>query len=90
MKCSKLNSHLYEMKIVNDPLCNCGQENEDETHYFFNCPHYTNQRRQLMQTIHIHHGEINIILNGNKDSSAATNTILFETVADYIDSTQRF
>ena len=78
------------MKIVDDPMCICGQEIEDETHYFFNCPNYTNQRRQLIQITQIHNGNTDILLNGKKGSPQATNTTLFDTVVDYIDRTQRF
>ena len=36
MKCSALKSHPFKMEIIDDPICNCEQE-EDENHYFFHC-----------------------------------------------------
>ena len=90
MKCSKLNSHLFEMKIINDPTCSCGHEVEDEYHYFFHCPQYNEQRRNLLQLDNIHHRNTNILLNGCKGASENTNSLLFETVVDYIEKSERF
>ena len=47
LNCSNLKSHLFNLKIIDNPLCSCGQNVEDTTHYFFTCPLYYRPRVAL-------------------------------------------
>ena len=49
-------SHLREHKFKHsfqdtiNPLCNCDQDIESATHFFFDCPLFINERRTLLST----------------------------------------
>ena len=50
-------SHLIEHKFKHsfqdtiNPLCNCGQDIESSTHFFFHCPFFIDERCTLLSTI---------------------------------------
>jgi len=67
MHCSKLNSHLYSLHVLDNPSCPCGSVNEDVSHYFYRCPLYQNQRQNLFQSIaNLNITDWQMFLYGNK------------------------
>ena len=38
MQGSKLNGHLYSLKIIDSPACSCGFVHENEFHFLLVCP----------------------------------------------------
>ena len=57
-------SHLREHKFKHsfqdtiNPLCNCDQDIESATHFFFDCPLFINERRTLLSTIRSHDSKL--------------------------------
>ena len=92
---STLNYDLYRINVKTDPVCECGGPCENSIHYFFECPLYIQQRRQLLSGLkNIVHDriplDINLLLNGNIDLSISQNQNVFKLVHMYISQTKRF
>ena len=51
MLCSKSNSHLYLLHVVDSPECHCGFNEEDNNHFLLECPLYNNLRRDMITAI---------------------------------------
>ena len=51
MNCSKLNSHLYSLHVVDNPMCICVSDYEDPFNFFYMCPMFRNQRLRGPVTI---------------------------------------
>ena len=97
-------SHLHQHKFENSfqdslkLLCSCGLDVESPNDFFLNCPLFSIQRRALLRTIN----NIDKTLLTNTDSNVvwnlllgillnvATNTFIFDTTVDYLQSTGRF
>ena len=92
MKCSNLNSHLYELHVIDEPTCICGYRKEDVRHYFLFCPLYDGIRDLLLNYLHDHNFPINInsLLYGVDGESFKSNSLLFETIHQFIELSQRF
>ena len=91
MKCSDLKAHLFELKIIENPTCNCGYFYEDSVHYFFICPQYAQQRIILHNNInHLAPFTIRTLLYGCENLSKQENVNLLNLVFDYIEETKRF
>ena len=89
---SPLNCHLFRHGLTDHESCACGYEVEDLVHYFFNCPLYTEQRRELISffvglDIDI---TVDIIQAGSEQLTFSQNKILFKAVHTYIKNTGRF
>ena len=52
---SDLKYDLYNGHLFPSADCGCGSTCDDSYHYFFECPHYINQRKHLMNSLLIHH-----------------------------------
>ena len=90
MKCSPLNKHLHRQKIVDSPMCACGNDEEDEDHYLFNCPLY-NEQRQLFTTVEQDiPRNVNTFLQRENTLPRRTATRLLAVVEEYIIKTGRF
>ena len=90
MKCSKLNHDLSVNNIIENDLCNCGNI-ETAFQFFLECPLYTIFRNDLqMETMFLPNLSLNIILNGDVDSSAQRNIGIHSAVSKYIIKTNRF
>jgi hypothetical protein len=51
---SKLNHHLFEYNITDNPFCpKCLDSIEDTKHYFLNCLAYTNPRKNLLNAMQV-------------------------------------
>ena len=92
MKCSNLNSDLYDLHVKDNPSCMYCNQIEDANHFFLSCPMYTVEREQMIDTIHqqIDNIDINTILYGNESISIEQNQIIFQTVHEYIKNSGRF
>ena len=98
-------SHLREHKFKHNfqdclnPLCLCGNEIENSTHYLLHCPTYTNERLTLLNKIKSINCSIlessdaavtKILLFGDNTLSNSSNTFILNSTIEYIISTQRF
>ena len=88
--CSRLNSHLFKIGVVDSPLCSCGTGVEDTLHYLFTCPLYRNLRVDLSnKIIPIAPFTSQTVLYGNKTCSLDDNYLIFSAVHEYIEKTER-
>ena len=91
MQCSKLKSHLHDHHLIDDSLCSCGEEREDELHYFFVCPYYNQQRIHLHESISgLAIFNLHTVLYGRDNLSLTVNQTIFDAVFTYIKATNRF
>jgi len=90
--CSKLKSDLYNnLHVIDNPVCDCGQEEENAIHFFLNCQNYTDIRLQLFNTISAYsHVNIEVILNGNPIINEGQNQAIFDAVHYFIEQSNRF
>ena len=51
IKSTNLNDHLFRMKYVDSPNCECNDAWETMQHFFIECPLYNDQRENLMKII---------------------------------------
>ena len=90
LNCSKLNSHLHSLHVLDDPSCPCGSDNEDIYHYFYICPLFTNQRQRLLHSIrNFNITDWQMLLYGNTNLDLDQNAMLFKFVHEYIENTGR-
>ena len=90
LNCSKLNSHLYALHVLDNPACQCGSDNEDTYHFFYVCPLFTNQRQSLLRSITTFNiTDWQMLLYGNNNLDFDQNVMLFKAVHDYIENTGR-
>lgn len=91
MKCSNLKAHLFELKLIDDPRCDCGYFYEDPIHFFFVCPRYANLRIALHNSLNpIVPFTLHSLLNGCDQISLDDNKNMYMTVMKYIENTKRF
>ena len=92
LRCSKLNSHLFALHVIDSPACICGHDNEDSEHFLLYCALYDNIRPLLIHTLHDliegQHLNIDTLLNGNNDY--ATNCKIFQAVHSFLSESNRF
>jgi len=90
--CSKLKSDLcYNLHVIDEPMCDCGLEEENPTHFFFSCPTFTDIRLQLFNSISVYsHVDIKVILEGNPDLNEEQNQSIFDAVHYFIEVSNRF
>ena len=62
MLCSKLNSHLFSLHVIDLPRCNCGFNEEDNNHFLLECPLYADIRRVMLFSLLDITDEIDLIL----------------------------
>ena len=89
MKCSSLNSVLYELNIVNDLSCACGHKLENAEHFFMNCCLYLDHRNSLfMKLINLNFQcTLNCFLYGDSSISKDNNVLCLYLIQDFIDNT---
>ena len=98
-------SHLREHKFKHsfqdtlNPLCNCGQDIESTTHFFFHCPFFFNERRTLLSTIRSLDSKLldftdydltQTLLFGNTSQTSSNNFKIINASIDYILASKRF
>ena len=92
MNCSKLNSHLFSLHVLDRSECSCGFNLEDSKHYLLHCPLYVNARQRLLTSLSsINNLNIDesVLLFGSADHSKNDNLIIFQAVQIYIKDTNR-
>jgi len=94
MKCSKLNSHLFELHVadIDSPGCACGYNCEDTNHFLLNCPlYYINRRKMLYDLNKIIDIQINIdiLLYGCDEVDFKKNCSIFKCVQQFIKESDR-
>ena len=86
--CSKLNSHLFSLHVIDSPACICGSNNEDSEHFLLYCPLYDNIRRLLIHDlatiIDNQHLSTETLLYGNDSYDLQTNIKIFEVVQTFL------
>ena len=92
MHCSKLNSHLFSLHVIDSPGCQCGFNEEDNNHFLLDCPLYEDLRREMITAILIVTEEIDsqTLLYGNQNLSFDDNIEIFSAVHVLIDASGRF
>ena len=90
--CSKLNFDLhFNLHVIDNPTCTCGPLFEDAHHFFIECPHYLEIRRDLFNVISIFtQVSIDTILFGHVELTTEQNYIVFDAVHNYILKSKRF
>ena len=53
LKSSNLNAHLVALHVLDEPMCSCGLDVEDNSHFFFMCPLYNNERQILFNEVNL-------------------------------------
>ena len=90
MRCSALNSHLKDMKIVEDNSCSCGYYQEDTEHYFFQCQQYQQHRAIFNEIDDNMPRHTETFLYGDRNATVDQNAKLFAIVTKFIAKTKRF
>lgn len=91
MSCSALNYHLKLNFIKERATCRCSAPCENVYHFLFQCPLYTQQRILMLNKLSPRIiRNVKTFLNGSEKFSEEQNTHLFNTVIDYIETTNRF
>ena len=89
--CSDLHLDLFNNSIGEHPYCTCSTEIENAEHYFLKCTNFINQRVTLFNaTRKFHPLNINTLLFGNSQLSIEENSVIFESVHEFIKQTKRF
>jgi len=90
MHCSKLNSHLHSLHVLDSPQCACGNDIEDIYHYFYDCPLFNNERHVFFQAIaHLNISHWDMLLFGNDNLEYRDNVVLIHAVQSFIENTGR-
>ena len=45
---SMLNSHIFNLHVIDSPSCTCGHNVEDNEHFLLNCPLYPVQHNKML------------------------------------------
>ena len=87
LECSSLKFHLYKSKIVDSPLCDCG-EVETTKHYLIHYPQHHIPRNQFLTNFL--DKPIKTLLHGYSRLTLAENEEIFNAVQTFIAHTKRF
>ena len=93
MLCSELNDHLFShIHVINDPSCQCGNQRENNKHFFFDCPLYLNERTVLLNNLAMigFKPTLTNLLKGNDQYTTECNIQAFSHIQKYIGDTLRF
>jgi hypothetical protein len=89
--CSNLNSHLFHnLHVVNHPHLACGYIEENVEHFFFTCPMFIEQRRNLFAVLDYEASNTHNILHGITSNTPDGNRLRQDAVITYIEATGRF
>ena len=93
MQCSKLNSDLFMLHVIDSPECPCGNNVEDANHYLLHCPLFHIARQKMLYTLNnvlnINHVGYKLLLFGSDTYDLNTNKAVFEAVHDFISESGR-
>ena len=93
MNSSNLNEHLYGLHVINSPLCSvCVNKIENCYHYFFVCPLFNRQRRQLFSKLLelLPSIELDVLLLGRNNLSDEINKEILIHVEKYLLDSKHF
>ena len=91
MNCSNLNAHLYGLHVIDSPACLCSHSIEDNVHFFFDCPLYSNQRLVLRQTVaQFTDFNLETLLFGDDDLEFQDKVTIILAVHEFIKDSDRF
>jgi hypothetical protein len=91
MNCSKLNSHLFSLHVVDSPECPCGFNHEDNSHYLLHCPRYAIARQNMFLSLADISNAIvdeSMLLFGSSEFSKTNNHHIFQAVQTFIKETK--
>ena len=89
--CSGLKAHLHHnLHVEPSAACNCGHQNEDPRHFFFECTQYTLQRQALFQILDQASTTLDTIMYGDQILPYQENVIRLHAIHKYILDTGRF
>ena len=90
--CSPLRRDLCEeLRVIDSPMCACGEGIENAILYFYNCRLYAALCHKFMEEMYkIGRFTISTILYGNKPYEDKKNELYFKLVHDFIKETKRF
>ena len=91
MKCSNLNSDLFNLHVSDSPNCTFCNVMENSTHFIFDCPLYVTQRITLFSSVNIF-CDVNLkkLLFGCNGCSDLENIQICNAFEHYIASSGRF
>ena len=94
MQCSNLNSHLFNLHVVDSPTCPCGHDVEDNNHFFLTCGLYhiirNNPKTRLLAIPNMQDKiHIDILLFGSDNLPLETNKEIFLAVHEFITESRR-
>ena len=88
---SDLNHHLVLSHLSDSSRCACGDDIEDNFHFFYVCPRYIRQRYELFNTLRNYDNLcLDVLLNGIKHLDTDQNIHICLAVQKYIHDTKRF
>lgn len=88
---SDLNHHLVISHLSDSSRCACGDQIEDNFHYFYVCPLYIRQRYDLFRKLKKYENlDLDVLLNGNPESNDEDNLKIITYVQEYLLDTKRF
>ena len=93
--CSNLKHHLFTSHLSDSSCCpHCAYTCEDTTHFFFQCPEYTDIRnfliseiRNVLPSLRI---DLSLLLYGSDNVDSSTNCKIFSIVQKFIKESKRF
>ena len=86
LKCSDLNNHLVAVNTIDNPSCSCGAAKKTITHFMVYCPHYQEERRELLNLTAALDPSVPTLMYGSNEE----NEELFLHMQNYLIKTGRF
>ena len=87
---SNLKKTLYERLMSDTSSCECGEENESDSHYFLNCVLYNNCREEVVSKIPLECWNLETIYHGSDRYENDLNLLIAKTAQEYVTDTKRF
>ena len=60
----RLNQYLSRIGVVDEAKCSCGNDEETIRHLILSCPRWTDERRELHETVGARSGDVSYLLGG--------------------------
>ena len=91
LEISDLNNHLYQRHLRDDSICDCGFQNENSQHFFFDCPLHQQARRKSILTIpDFFTLPLETLIYGDNNKTFDENKLIFNMVQQFILLSGRF
>jgi hypothetical protein len=59
-----LNQYLFRTRVVDEAGCSCGYDEETIRHLLLSCPRWTDERRELRESVGDRSGDVSYLLGG--------------------------